>query len=193
MLIETFYYSDLTVSFVKFDPGDEHFIAPVDPDAPKCLGVLFLSGSWELNSTGTASEADDMGFHVPNQDGTWPRGFWNDYGPDDYCKAGPGGVKWICAEENDTGPCTVTLATAPLMLPAGTGLLVASGSVTIGDDAPAPIQTVTKEIVHDHKVFRLYRNPIELDGGTGGLLSYFKSKPVDRDVIGSGQILLVTR
>lgn len=192
MLIETFYFSDITASLVRYEPGESHFIEPMSEQKP-CLGVLFLSGSWKLHNSGVESGVEDLGLHIPNADGTWPRSFWNDYTAEDYCEGGPNGVEWLCAEQSAAGSRGITLDQSPLILPAFTGLLIASGNVTIGDPAPPPIQVPTRpEIVDGNNTFRLFRNPIELDSGTGSPLSYFRPASIDRDVVGEGQVLLVS-
>lgn len=144
MLIEEYYYPTLKASLVQYARGDRHFIAPVDPDpeAPKCLGVLFLSGSWKLSASGRSSGPEDLGWHVPATDGTWPREFWNDYGSDDFCQAGPNGVAWLCVE-------TIPGLRVPVVsyqrvvnsfvLQPAVDFIVGSGNFTIGDQSSEPI------------------------------------------------------
>lgn len=190
MIIETFHYGPLTASSVRFDPGERHFIEGSDG---KCVGVLFVSGSWRLHSSGLESGADDLGWHVPNPDRTWPRQFWNSYDDKDYCEGGPNGVSWACLELNETGSREVSYQDSPATLPAGYGLIVGSGSVIVGKAMdPAPVQTPTMEIIRENKTFRIYKTPIKILGdGRGEALNYFRPADADREVQGTAQLLLV--
>lgn len=188
MIVETFHYAPLTASTVRFEPGERHFIS-----GGPCLGVLFVAGSWKLHSSGIESGPDDLGWHAPNPDGTWPREFWNSYDANDYCEAGPSGVEWVCLEPNETGPREVAYQSisGPLTVEAGWGALVADGSAAIGNPVAPPVQTPTFEKNYENKVFRVYKTPIELEGGLGVPINYFRSSDSDRVIMGTAQILLV--
>ena len=89
----------VTIWSVELAPGTRHYIEPAQP-GDGFFAILFLSGSWRLHNSGKESGPEDLGWHQRNPDGSWPQSWWSEYHADDYCEAGPNGVKWLCFQRN---------------------------------------------------------------------------------------------
>ncbi|MBY0391855.1 MAG: hypothetical protein K2Q27_01170 [Novosphingobium sp.] len=120
-------YTPLTVDLVEMDPGERFMF--LEPTASKSFGVFYLSGYTDMIEGAVPGwRFDTVNGWRPNAENGWS----NDVvGRADMLLEAPNGAKWICLSRNDTGEREIRhlLADGDVILPAGWGFVVATGTV----------------------------------------------------------------